>query len=278
MARKGLVHKLYGPLFNDFAKDCGAQVFLTAVIHSNAAAKAALIKRSAKHPDKPFYAHLRDFTIQNVQFTTRKKRRETPYTLRRATQEDIPRIATLLHNAHEQRPFGYVFTPELLRFRLERWPGLQIEDFYLAWKGTELVGVTAPWDAHSIKRFRVLGYYKGMRWVRTFYNVGSKLMGYTPLPPVGGLFRYFYLTHLCIPSEDPAILAALVDRIYEDYYEQGYHFFSVYMAQGDPLRVALKPYRLTGLPATLYAVSVAGSPFNQRDLGPARVGFEMALV
>jgi hypothetical protein len=73
-------------------------------------------------------------------------------------------------------------------------------------------------------------------------------------------------------------MTALVDRIYADYYGKGYHFFTLYVDREDPLKPALERYRFTGLPAGLYAVSVAGHDHNERDFGSGRIGFEMALV
>ncbi len=278
MAGRGIVNRHYGHIFNQFAEESGVDIFLTSVIESNKAAVGALVNRSPKYPHKPFYSPLRKFSIQNLQFTTRKKPRKTPFTVRNATEADIPMIATFLHEDQKKRQFGYVVTEDLLKFRLETWPGFEIENFYLAFDGDQLVGVTATWDAEQIKRFRILGYYKSMKWVKKGFNLASRFMGFEPLPDVGGTFRYFYLTHFSIPSENPEVMTALVDRIYADYYGKGYHFFTLYVDREDPLKPALERYRLTGLPAGLYAVSVAGNAYNERDFGPGRIGFEMALV
>jgi len=278
MAGRGIVNRHYGHIFNQFVKDSGVDMFLTSVIRSNKAAVAALVDRSPKYPHKPFYAPLRKFTIQNLQFTTRKKPRKTRFTVRPATTADIPLIATFIHEDQKKRQFGYVFTEDLLKFRLDNWPGFQIENFYLAFDGSKLVGVTATWDAEQVKRFRILGYYKSMKWIKRGFNVASQFMGFEPLPQVGGTFRYFYLTHFSIPSQDPEVMTALIDRVYADYHGKGYHFCTLYVDDNDPLKPALARYRLTGLPAELYSVSMAGTPYNERDFGPGRIGFEMALV
>ena len=73
-------------------------------------------------------------------------------------------------------------------------------------------------------------------------------------------------------------MQALVDRVYADLHREGYHYLSIFVPQGDHLASAYDRYRTTPLEAKLFTVSPPGSPFNERDPGPGRPGFEMALV
>ena len=278
MQGKGFMNQYYGQAFAEIVQESSVDCFLTAVIRSNKAALAALVKRSDKFPDKPVYTPLRNFRIESVQFTTRKKPRPSDFTVRTATSDDIDQIVTFFGNDQQHRPFGYVFDRDLLQFRLAHWPEFRIENFYLAFDDNTLVGMTAPWDAYSLKRFRVLGYHNTMRWMKIGYNAAAKLTGFEPLPQVGQTFRYFYLTHTSIPSENPDIMAALVDRVYADYYGKGFHFFTLYVDENDPLKPAIDRFRRTGLPATLYTVSPPDTEWATTDFGPGRIGFEMALV
>ncbi|RMG16857.1 MAG: hypothetical protein D6731_05255 [Planctomycetota bacterium] len=268
----------FGPRFRACLADSNAEVALTAVLATNRAALRFLTRRSRRFPDKPVYRPWRAFSILNVHFTRRRRPRPTRLEVRRATSADLPEVAALLARDHARRPFGYVFDEELLRERLARWPGLRLEDFYLAFRGGELVGATALWDAHAVKRFRVLAYRGSMRWLRLGFNLGAPFLGCAPLPPAGGVLRYAYLTHTSIPSEDPDVLAALFDRLYADAHGRGYAFVSTYVEDGDPLGAAFARYRCTPLPARLFTVSPPGSPWNERDPGAGRPGFEMALV
>jgi hypothetical protein len=117
-----------------------------------------------------------------------------------------------------------------------------------------------------------------MRLVRLGLDLVGPLVGATRLPRPGDRFRYLYLTHVSVPDEEPAVMAALLDRIYADWHGLGYHFLSACVLQRDPLRPAFAGYRTTALPAHMYVMSEPGSRFNEIDLGAGRPGFEMALV
>ncbi len=271
--------RMFGEIFGDACDAFGCEAMLTAVIDSNRLAKAALVRRTRRFPDKPVYRPLRSFHILNIQMTTRGRPRPTDLTVRRATEDDVAAIAARLEEDHRARPFGYCFDEALLRKRLARWPGLTIDSFYVAHDGAgRLRGVAAPWDAGPVKRFRVLAYEGRMRWIKRAFNLGAFFARFPPLPPPGGLFRYVYLTHVSIAEDDPATMAALLDRIYHDLHGSGRHFICAYVERDDPLAPAFARYRTTALPATLYVMSRPGSRWNDLDLGPGRPGFEMALV
>ena len=117
-----------------------------------------------------------------------------------------------------------------------------------------------------------------MRWARRGFNLGAKLGGFTSLPAPGGLLRYCYLTHVSVVDDDPAVMAALLDRIYADLHGRGYAFLTAYRGAGDPLAPAFDRYRCIAFPAKLFTVSLPGSRFNDWDPGPARPGFEIAFA
>ena len=113
---------------------------------------------------------------------------------------------------------------------------------------------------------------------RAAFNAGSAARGYDPLPPAGDPLRYFYLTHVSVRGEDPAVMAALLDRIYAEYHGKGYHFFSSFVMEDDPLARAYSRFQSTALRAGLYLMSPSSAPFDLSALPPGRPGFEMALV
>jgi hypothetical protein len=254
------------------------QRWYTAIIASNKAAIRALTEPNPAFPNKPIYRPYLDFQILNVQFTWRRRKR-TDIAVRRANASDVDRISAFLAADHQQRPFGYDFGDGLLAHRLATWPGLSIDDFYLA-EDTDghLMGVTAPWDPHAIKRFRVIAYNGSMRWVRRGMNLLASVTSATKLPPPGGFLRYFYLTHVSIKDESPEVMSALVDQIYDDYLGKGFHFFSAFVMRDDPLAPAYRSFTTTPLPAKLFTVSPADRVDSPLIPGPGRPGFEMALV
>ena len=117
-----------------------------------------------------------------------------------------------------------------------------------------------------------------MKWKRWAFNAASLFTGAPALPAVQGTFRYFYLTHVSVPSENPEVMSALVDRIYKDNYGKGYHFFTSCVYRNDPLKEAYGPYMKNALPACLYAMSAPEHNLDDYDYGSGRNGFEMAFV
>lgn len=268
--------RFYGPVLEDAAQRHGVDVFLTAVMASNAGALQALVRRKATREAQPRYTLLRRFGAVSVQFTWKRKPRPGPYTVRRATAEDVPALTALLDADHRARPFGYRYDTGELEHRLAHWPGLKLEDTYLAFDaGGRLVGCTSAWDAAAVKRYRVLAYRGGMRWMRLGYNALASVLGAPKLPAPGEDFRYFYLCNTSVTGDNPAIFRALVERVYADFHGRGYHFFTLYLDEHDALAPALKGFLLRRLDFHLYAVTPASKP--REDFPPGRTGFEIAL-
>jgi hypothetical protein len=115
-----------------------------------------------------------------------------------------------------------------------------------------------------------------MRWSRRAYNVGARVLGWPRLPEPGGDFRYLYLCNTSIRGEHPAVLRALLDRIYADYRRSGYHFFSLCVYDNDPLAAALRGFMIRRLDFHLYVVTRGDA--EPPVIPDGRPGFEMALA
>jgi hypothetical protein len=271
--------KMMGERYQEARRLLGVDLMYTAVFDSNRAAQKALVERSTRYPDKPWYNPLRKFDIRSLHFLAPRNLRRARHRVRRATERDVDAISALLAADHRQRPFGYVFDDRLLERRLRSWPGFGIERFYLAVDARDnVLGCLAPWDAVDVKRYRVVGYKGDMRWVKRGYNLAARVLGAQPLPEPGGLLRYLYLTHVCVPSADPGVMAALLDAVYAEHWGRGYCFICSTVERGDPLSAAYRGYLTTNLPATLYAVTPHDQPLDTSTLGSGRAGFETCLA
>ena len=269
--------RFYGPVLEETARRLGVEVFLTAVMATNASALQALVKRQERRLSQPRYTLLRRFSAVSVHFTHRRRPSRSPFHVRRATPADVPAMAALLDADHRARPFGYRFDQGELEHRLAHWPGLTLERCYLAFDAAGgLVGCTSAWDPSRVKRYRVLAWRGSMRWVKRGYDALATLLRAPRLPAPGEDFRVFYLCNTSVAREDPAILRALVERVYADHHGQGYHFFTLYLDDADPLQPALRGYFQRRLPFHLYAVTPASAP--REHFPPGRTGFEMCLA
>lgn len=274
-----LLNRVYGPTLTASMESRGCAVSLTAVIASNERALRALAAQNRRQRGMPRYTPLRDFRIRNVHLTLPRLPRRSAFRVRRATEADIPALAAFLDADARRRPFGQPMPEVELRRRLREWPGLRINSFYLAEdRSGALVGCLAMWDAAPVKRTIVAAYRGGMRRVKMGYDLAARLLRFPRLPNPGQELRYLYATHQAVPSGDPAVLRALLHRVYSDHRRGGYVLLSFFAPEGDPLDAAFRGFQFTDLPARLFVVTPPGVDPLAECFAPGRPGFEMALV
>lgn len=276
-----LLDRAYGPILEEARARHGVHYWLTAIIASNARARRALTvhtERAAKRR-RPRYTLLREFDIRSLHLVLPRRRERSRFTVRRARDNDIAAIAALLDRDARARPLGYPMPEQELRRRLATWPGLTVESFHVAEDAASgIVGVVAPWDAAPVKKTVVSGYHGSMRRVRWAHDVAAFALGRPRLPAPGCTFRYQYLTHLAIPSGEPAVLRALLDSAYHAARRARVHFLCACAPVGDPLDAAYRGYLATNLRAQLYLVTLPDTPVPDGFLSGPMPGFEMSLV
>ena len=172
-----------------------------------------------------------------------------------------------------------MFDEEELRRRLDRWPGLTIDAFLIARSADgEPAGCLALWDPAPVKRMVVTSYRGGMRRVRLGYDIAATLLRRDRLPPPGTALRYAYVTHQAVPSDDPAVLRALLRHAYRRARDARAHLLSVCAPVGSPLAPALDGFPATDLRARLFVVALPDVDVSDVIPAAAWPGFEMALV
>jgi hypothetical protein len=128
----------------------------------------------------------------------------------RATQKDTPFMENLLGAAARRRSFSHLV--DLRGLGGAAWPDLRIEDFLVARRGGEVVGMMGLWDQSRFHEWRVAGYGRAMVLVRPFWNGWAGLTGGLALPPAGGRLRMRKATAVACGGDDPTILRALLRR------------------------------------------------------------------
>jgi hypothetical protein len=259
-----------------------SDIFTTVIFDSNIPALRALRGGGKKHrASQPLYIPVTPFEMISVQFTRRSPCRRSAQAIRvaPATRADLEELLQFLIAGQRRRRFGWRASADMFLARWESWPEFSLEDFLLARGGSDgrLLGCLAPWDTKSFKRTRVLGYHGVMKWQRMAFNLAAELRNWAPLPKPGGTFRFSFLTHLEIPDEQPQVMAALLDAVYERLRPLGQHFMSACVPRGSPVRAAFARYSIQSTAMTLYAVFRADSPYARMDLTTRTPGFEMAL-
>lgn len=275
-----LLDRAYGPILREIRERHGCEYYLTAILASNDRARRALTVQTerAVRRGRPRYTLLREFDIRSLHLLLPRRREGSEVAVRRGAEGDFPVIAELLDADARRRPFGYPMPESELRRRLATWPGLSVSSFHLAELGGRVVGAVAPWDASPVKETIVAGYGGAMARVRFAHDVGARLLSRPLLPRPGEPFRYQYLTHLAVPSNDPRVLRALLASSYASARRERFHFLSACAPVGDPLNAAYRGYLTTDLRAQLYLVTLPDTSIPDALFSAPMPGFEMALV
>lgn len=278
-----ILDRAFPALLEQARDDFGCELFLTAVIASNTRAVRALTTQTARSraAGRPVYTPVGEFDIRSLHLLLPRRVERGACVVRRAESNDLPALARLLDADARRRPFGFVFTPDTLARRLREWPGLSIRDFYLATSPAgEPLGCLALWDAAPVKRMVVTAYRGAMRRVRFAHDLAATLLGRARLPVPGSPFRYQYVTHQAVPSDDPRVLRALLSHAYRDARAAGFHFLSacVPSPERSPLTPAFDGFPATNLRALLYVVALPSVDVSAVTTAAHWPGFEMALV
>lgn len=276
-----VLDRFFRRLLEDVRERFACDVFLSSVIASNARAMRALTveTRRSRKAGRPVFTPVGDFDIRSLHLLLPRRLHRSAFVVRRGEPADVPAIAHLLDADARRRPFGFVFSEGEVRRRLDAWPGLTVDSFYLAHDGVgNLVGCLALWDATPVKRLIVTAYRGAMRRVRLGHDLVAALIGRVRLPAPGERFRYRYVTHQAIPSDDPDVLHALLAAAYRDARAAGDHFISVCAPLGSPLEPAFRGFSKTDLRARLFLVRLPEVDVSGLVPPGAWPGFEMALV
>lgn len=275
-----LLDRAFGPILRQTRERHDCEYYLTAIITANTRARRALTVQTARavRHGRPRYTLLREFDIRSLHLVPPRLHERAAVSVRRATAGDIASIASLLDDDARRRPFGYRMSEFALQSRLASWPGLKIESFHVAESSRGLVGVVAPWDAAPVKQTVVVKYSGTFSRVRLLHDMAARSLRRPSLPEPGGAFRYQYLTHLAVPSDDPRVLRALLASVYESARRDNFHFLSACVPVGDPLKPAYRGYLATNIRAQLYLVTLADVPIPEALFSAPMPGFEMALV
>jgi len=180
-------------------------------------------------------------TVQTVMLAfPRRKRSDLP--VRRARMDDIDDIVALLREEHRTRLFGLVTDRDRFVDRLNRRPGLSIDDYYVVEQGGKLAGVCAAWDTKAVKQDRVLGYRPWLNLVRLISDLASRPGGFTGLPAPGEPFRNVFFTDWAVRGRSIEILRALLEHTYREYRLRGYFSLIFGSCSEDPLLAATQGF------------------------------------
>lgn len=188
-----------------------------------------------------------------------RRRRAHGYRITQATVDDLPLMQAWLDEHGPRRQFFPRYQLADLINGHDYYRGLVVQDFLLAWRGTELVGMTGTWSQKSFKQTRVLRYPFALGGLRHLLNLYSRLRGGLHLPAAGGTLDYRMLHSTLVRDDAPAVLDALLQPLVEQARRERCALSAGFFLQ-DPLREAAGGYRRQRLASRHFLVSYEQDP------------------
>ena len=257
----------------DFLWTLDVQVGHTSIIEGNTAARV-LTKR---HLGMPIYRLVGPVRVCAVNFRLPKKP-SSDYVIDNASEADVPEIVAMLNRFNSRLNFAPVWNEARFEQALRVSPGLSLDCFYVARKGDMMAGALAAWDQSSFQRTRILAYPSPIAAYRYIYNTISCVLGFPRMPAKGGVLKQIYCTHLAIENDQPAILNALLTRVYNEYRTRGYHLFTFGLAEGHPLLEALRGFSFRSFRTVVYSLGEPGSLWESYDFTRLPVFHEVSHI
>jgi hypothetical protein len=246
--------------FHQLHADGRVSGYITTIIEGNTQAQGILVGRARSH--FPVYRELdRLCTLAIILRRPRlpaslgsMRPGQTPsYHLSQGSAVDVGDVVTFLQHYGAARQFfpayveaDFCDSPTTL--------GFQVEDFILARRAGQLVGVMGLWDQSGYKQTVVRAYPDPLRRLRPFYNIWARLSGGPPLPPPGRPIHFAYASFICIAGDEPAIFRALLQRACALAAARGYAYLMVGLSERDPLLAVARHYSHIPYYSRLYTV------------------------
>lgn len=168
----------------------------------------------------------------------------------RACCDDLPGIVAFLRRHGAARQFYPVYDEDDFHGAATR--GFQVEDFFIARRAGEIVGIVGLWDQASYKQTIVRGYAGWLRRARPFYNLGARLLAHPPLPPPGEKIAYAYASFICVADDDPTVFRALLQHVYQLAAARGYAYLTIGLSERDPLLKVARQYPHIAYPSRVF--------------------------
>ena len=225
--------------------------YLASIIEGNRQATGILVDR----PRRRYPAFREVCRLWTLALIVRRPKRApaSVYQISRGSRANLGEIVAFLRQQGTTKQFFPVYTEaDFDHSSLTR--DFNLEDFFLARQGGQLVGVMGLWEQSAYKQSVVQGYSGALGRFRSLYNLGLRSVGAQPLPSPGEKIRLAYASFISIANNNPAIFQVLLRHVYHLAAERQVAYLMVGLAENDPLLPTARRYWHIPYPSRLYTV------------------------
>lgn len=241
-------------------EDRRAKLYTTVIFASN---HQALTTIASGRAGLPRYHDLGLVHSPGINLRRRKPEITANCAIMRGSVDLLPEIVACLNRNHARRQFAPVRTAATFR---SECPNFRPDDFYVAVRGSKVVGVLGKWDQRSFKQTRIVGYAGRLRWLVPLANALRPITGCPAFPKVDEEVPYFYISFIAVDNDEFPIFRALLRRVYNDSVGHDYLYAMLAFHERDPLLPALREYSLTPFLGRLFCVAFEDGEAAFRDL------------
>jgi hypothetical protein len=197
--------------------------------------------------------------------------------LRRATQDDLAAIAECLVRNGRRRHFTPWWDSATLADPVQT-PDLDLNNFWLVERGTQVVGTLARWNQQRLKQSVVRGYDEPYLSMRSWINLAAKV-GLAPrLPAVGEQVHHSFASHLAVDNDDAQVASALLAAVYNDAVQGGDDYLMLGLDIDHPLTKLVRRYRRVVYATQLFMATWGDPEEPIRGLDGRQMGAEIAVL
>jgi hypothetical protein len=259
----GMLGRGYKALHALHSDGC-APAYLSTIVSANTAAQTLLTSGRACLPEYRGIGSYRVYTMPLYRGGRRRRRNRTK--IIDGSKIGLCEIVRFLQDQGRRRQFFPVYRES--DFNSARMRGFMPGNFLVAIDGSKITGVLGIWDQGGFKQNIITGYGGMMAAVRPLLNGAMSVAGFYSLPMPGRELKLLVASFVCIASDEPSILAALLDAAEAHYSGSVYWGISLGLHERDPLRKAVDSRFHLSYTSRIYLVSWKdGREFCDRCLG-----------
>jgi hypothetical protein len=271
---KGLFLKFRQMFFQEiFEKACPGYAV---IMKGNKNAERYIGWNSPRYSFLPHSSLLNSYDVRNLMITFKKREGNIP--VRKADSGDIPSIVSLLKDEFSHRIFAPDIDEVKFRYNLQVRPDFYIENYYVALKENEVVGTCAAWDCSSFKQIRILKYNRKFKMIKNGYNLIAPLFRFPLLPVEGQPFRAVYITDCAVKQRDPAIMNALLRKIYNECRSKNFNLIVFGSFENDKLLNATNGFIYQSVKSNIYLIHKDGEAIESIKKNNQRPYIDVAFL